>query len=298
MWIILEGVDGSGKTTLLAEIVNQLTGLARPFKVGHLGPPEAPETAIDECIKGSGIDPEDPDRIYRPGGWHLVSDRLHMGCPVYGPLYRPDVDVDGYGDFGIAGWRYIELYLSSRGAVTFLALVSPDTAIERVRRRNSENHFSVESIIETLPTLIDRYEWLASDTMTLGPRVFEPHMEEIEDWANMMIAIAKAREDVVKDLAQFEDYIGPPNPGTLIICEPIRDTRLEVLAAVDDSVWQDIGFCSSARTHQDLEKLVEILDYPHVVGINELPTEAGQFVFNVDGKFVDDPVAAAAACTR
>lgn len=294
MWIILEGADGSGKSTLHDLVVGKLSYLGRPVKTGHLGPPVSPDTAIDECIRGAGIDPNDKDRIYRPGGWHLVSDRLHMGCPVYGPLYRPHLDVDGYGDFGIAGWRYIELYLASRGAVTFLAMVSSDTAIERVRRRDSENYFTVDSIVETLPALIDRYEWLSTDTMTLGPRIYEPHLDELEDWVSMMVAMGKAREDEVMELSQFEDYIGSPTPRALIVCEPIRETRLEVLAAADDS-WQGIGFCSSARTHKDLEKLAELLNYPDIIGMGHLPTDAGSFVFNVDGKFVDDPVSAAKA---
>jgi len=294
MWIILEGVDGSGKSTLLEVLVKKMPGTV---KVGHLGPPESASTAILECLSG-GIDKSDGDRLYRPGSWHLVSDRLHMGCPVYGPLYRPDLDVDGYGDFGKAGWRYMELYLASRGAVTFLVTVSPDTAIRRVKARGEENFFSVESIIETLPTLIDRYDWIATDSLTLGVRVFEPHMDELEDWASMIMAIAFSRENDVLDIAEFDDYIGTPWPKTLIVCEPIRETRLEILDAIDDSTWMEVGFCSSAHTAEDLTTLATMLDDPVIVGMGDLPIEANSFVFNANGKVVEDSIAAAAACTH
>ena len=286
MWIILEGVDGSGKSTLQNAIIDRI----RPdsVKIGHLGPPKAPDTAIDECLTG-GIDESDTDHTYAPGKWHLISDRLHMGCPVYGPLYRPDADVDGYGDFGKAGWRYVELFLASRGAVTFLVQPTADEAIKRVLHRNSENHFSVDAIVEQLPTLIDRYDWLAADTMTLGAVIRSHSLDEVGTWADRMLHIASDQEAEALPLAEFPDYVGPTRPTTLIVCQPLRDVRLDAVAAMSDDAWHTVGFCSAGHYERELQKLHSVLREPAVIGLGDLGhSPANSFVWNCSGTFAND----------
>lgn len=291
MWIVIEGADGSGKSTLQRAVLDRIENA----KIGHLGPPKAPDTAIDECLTG-GIDESDADRTYAPGKWHLVSDRLHMGCPAYGPIFRPDVDTDGYGDFGKAGWRYVELFLASRGAVTFLVQPNVDEAVRRVYARNSENHFSVDEIAEWLPELIARYDWLASDTMTLGAVIRSHSLDEVDSWADRMINIASAQEAEALPLAEFPDYVGPTRPTTLVVCEPIRQTRLDAVAAMSDDAWPTVGFCSAGHYERELQKLHSALREPAVFGLGDLGhSPANSFVWNSNGTFTHDAADVAAS---
>lgn len=276
MWIIVEGVDGSGKTSLCGIIAEQVPTAART----HLSAPKSPSSALSECVD------DEPFSSYTPGGQSLISDRHHWGCPVYGPILRPDADEDGYGEIGKAGFRYAELYIASRGGATVFVDVSAETAQGRIRARGDDNH-DPSMLVRITPELIDRYHWLMPDAPTLGMHVVEPCMDDLPARAQDIINIAAMREAYAKPLAEWPDYVGITHPKTLIVCEPTKEARLEILAGLDDDGWADAGFCSSQRAHRSLHQLAGALDYPQVIGVGTLPSDADAFVYDMGGKMVE-----------
>ena len=271
MWVILEGVDGSGKSTLADLIAAELPDAVRT----HLGAPKSPATSLSECID------DDPFSLYRPGGGiDVISDRHHWGCPVYGPVFRPDQDSDGYGDIGKAGWRYSELFIASRGGTTVYVDVSATTAQERVLHRGDEN-YDVSALIHATPELLARYHWLLSDAPTLGLHVVEPAKDVLPLLATDIIRIAQLREEEAAPLAGFSDYVGTPTPNILYVCEPTKDARMKIIGDLCDGEWMNTGFCSSARPFDALHALAATLGSPQVVGVGTLPSDADAFIYDM-----------------
>jgi thymidylate kinase len=277
MWIILEGVDGSGKSTLCDIIAESIPDIPDVIRT-HLGAPKSAASALIECTD------DEPFGTYRPGGGaHIISDRHHWGCPVYGPVLRPERDTDGYGDFNKAGWRYCELFIASRGGRTIYVDVSAETAQERIRHRGDAN-YDVETLIAITPELLDRYHWLLTEAPTLGLHIVEPSMAELTVLARDIIELGSIHEDEAAPLAHYPDYIGKPQPKKLLVCEPTKDARLDILASFSDDEWADVGFCSSAHTRDSLHELASTLDYPQIVGVGRLPSDADAFVFDMAGR--------------
>lgn len=128
MWIVLEGVDGAGKTTLAADLEREFAGTGS-VKMTHHGPPL--RHPLEEYVLG--YDP------YVPGRHDLITDRLHWGELIYGPLYR------GETRLGAAGLRYVNMYLQSRGAIVVLVTAPLDIIRERLLDRG-EDYLKAEDV--------------------------------------------------------------------------------------------------------------------------------------------------------
>jgi hypothetical protein len=247
MLIAIEGVDGAGKSTLADAIAARLPDA----KQTHLSKPKSPLTAIDESI--------DVLEDYRPGGTiDIVADRLHWGCPAYGPIYRPEHDVDGYGEIGKAGFRYLELYMASRGAFTVLAGVTEKDAIKRLKARGDDY---VE--LKDVGSIIERYHEVYAESLTQGTLVFT----EVDDptlsvLPRVIIDAALARENLATPLNRWQSYIGPVNPRVLVLMPPDRDTRLNFLGRLPDGIWHRVGIASSSMPSEELVKLSDALHHP------------------------------------
>jgi len=278
LFIILEGVDGSGKSTLADKIDAKFDALGGCIRT-HLGPPASPATVLSQCID------DEPYGSYAPNsGVNIVADRLHWGCPAYGPVYRPEHDLDGYGDFGRAGWRYAELHLASRGAVTVLVDVRAETAARRIRERNSENSYTVEEILHGVNEVILKYQWLVDDSITLEVRLDEPTMGMLDMAVEQIITRAAKRQFEVNDLIPFPDYIGTPFPETLVIAPPVREERLAFLNELAADQWQNVGIVSSRYSFDQLDYLLRAINCPEVLAIGPLPQDADAFVYQHSGK--------------
>jgi hypothetical protein len=115
MFIIVEGTDASGKTTLVNEIQKQLETLF-PRKSIEFYHKSKPEQMTRRWVL------EDYVTSIETGDWQnriAVADRWHWGEVTYAPLKRPESSTDGYGLLGVAGWRWVELFLRSRGVAQF-----------------------------------------------------------------------------------------------------------------------------------------------------------------------------------
>ena len=116
MIIVLEGADGTGKTTLARAIV-KCTGA----RYVHNSVPKPANRPLDYWM--GNILPDD-----RP----IVIDRLHWSEDVYGALFRDGsalTDLDR---------RWLEDWLTLRGAVIVLCCPPLETVLENVQRTADE----------------------------------------------------------------------------------------------------------------------------------------------------------------
>lgn len=233
MWVILEGADGSGKSTLSRELLKQI----RRSRIVHLGPPASPETALDECLHGE----DDVIARYRPGGafsQSLICDRLHWGSPVYGPIFRPDSDVDGWGDLGKAGWQYVEMFVAARGGITVLIDVDPQVAIDRLAERG-DDYVSAEHLVP----VVEAYRELVSESMTLASIARMTRPVDTYNAARLIVERARLHSQyAARSLFSFPNYVGAQHVDILIAGPRSRDWRLKVLRDLPPGVWKRIGF--------------------------------------------------------
>lgn len=251
MWIIFEGADGAGKSTLTEAVAGRLRETLLPVTTSHLGPPAKPGTALAECLAAPYAD-------YTVGQGHLVSDRWSWGCPVYGPIYRPDDNVDGYGDFGIGGFRYAELFAVSRGA--YIVLV--DGVPAELRRRLEERGDDYVDL-DDLETIVLAYRNLVVESKAVGT-VVPPGLEmtQVEDTAGEIILEASARERAADLLSSWPHYVGSSSPKHVFHANV--QEAVDILSNMDDG-WRDVGFVDAAKTStRQRARLIEALGKPTV----------------------------------
>ena len=271
-WIVLEGVDGSGKSTLAAEIQKMMPRCAAT----HLGPPVSPESALDECLHG----PDDMFLLYHPDDRRsIVSDRLHWGCPVYGPIYRPAVNYQNYGDFGRGGWRYAELFVASRGGITVLVDADPIEVRQRLGVRG-DDYVKIDDIEK----IITSYRRLANDSMTLRSIVRMSIPKHTIEAAKLIVTAASKAQVEVHDHARFPSYIGPPKPRVLVVTPPAnRPLRLDVLADMSPGHWQRVGFTNRLFPTEHYH-LVGMLGNPPVALYETSASKKGEILEGVAEK--------------
>ncbi len=181
MWIVFEGPDCSGKSTLADAVHRRLVSHGGGVELVHTGPPSSPAAAFRDCVSG-------PYARY-DGSYSLVSDRWSWGERVYGPMFRPDQDVDGYGALGPGGWRYNELFGAARGAYVVLMLPDPDVIKARMEARRDE-------MVDTshVDELHHRYRQVFNDAdLTRGETITQSSIEDHEVIAEDIITRASER---------------------------------------------------------------------------------------------------------
>lgn len=279
MLIIVEGPDGAGKSTFTREIAHALMtpdeGDPPQVDVLHRGRSKLPLRR--QALRDYVLSIED----YVPGTRHIVCDRWHFGEMTYAPIYRPATNRDGYGLLGMSGWRWVEMFLTSRGAITIRASVPVETLIERVTARG-DDYVSADDL-RTINSLYDH----AFDVSTsyIGDVSLDG---DTADAVAHLIEQGRVYESSVKQLRDFPTYVGVPFPDALLVGDERNvtkhygeETRLPfmpvdgnsgefLLESLEDDVWRRVGLVNGNEPGVDLPRLWEALKKPRIValGIN------------------------------
>jgi len=269
--ITLEGVDGVGKTTL-ATAIYRLISETYPddaVQLEHYGPPK------QHPLVEYALDQQD----YRPGlRRHVVCDRLHWGELVYGPLYRDKSELDG------AGFRFVELLLLARGAVTWHVTADLDTIYERVDTRGDDY-----VLREDLALIKSRYDKLETQSATFAGRV-DTLRTPVEVLARELVTQAEYYENAAQRLNRYPSYIGRPTPSVVLFGEkrggqppypttaafyPERKagSAATLLEALPDAYWRTAGI-ANVLEEPDVKGLLETLGEPKVVALGRVADRA------------------------
>ncbi len=127
-FVLVEGGDGSGKTTLAEQLAEHFGA-----EYEHVGPPRTDMTIFAEHIEYAFVLAEEYGRV--------IFDRFHLGCFAYGPIFRPENDVDGIGDFRRVDWDLFESLVKDR---CLLVLCDPgwDEVEKNVRGRDGNQQYA------------------------------------------------------------------------------------------------------------------------------------------------------------
>lgn len=270
MFIVIEGSDGSGKSSLTDEVARQLAGSYH-------------DVHITRFHKGR---PEEESRRWVLNDWVMsieninwfeaiaVADRWHWGEATYAPIKRPHTCKDAFGLLGVAGWRWTEWFMASRGIAQFWLYQPLDVIKTRVAIRGDD---FVK--LDELEKIVDLYEQTSQEVLSLAGKLTPraDSVASIDLLAQYVIHRAEEVHDEAKKLAQFGEYIGSPNPKVLYIgswdtndsilpCFPAEGSSEEALIeSLPDTVWRSAGVVNQNNMSVGrLTSLITILGNPEI----------------------------------
>jgi hypothetical protein len=272
MFIVIEGTDASGKSSLIAEIQKQLGSNVELF---HKGRPEVESRrwVLDEYAI-SVSNSYSSNKTY-------LSDRWHWGEVTYAPLKRPHTDADGYGLLGTAGWRWVELFLLSRGVAQFWLYQPLDVITKRLQSRG-DDFISVDELSQ----ILDNYTKAVKNTascLTLCPD--SDSLSDTPELAAAVIRIAKERERAVKKISKHIGYIGSPTPQVLLVGDKRNDKTVTdlpfmpvnsnsgdyLLSCLPDPFWKNVGIINGDDINgKPLQLLWQALGNPRIVALGRM----------------------------
>jgi len=277
MFIVLEGADASGKSTLAEEIKSQLKR-ANPgahVEEFHKGRPD--ELTRRWALHEYAVDVEHIDWTSR----FAVSDRWHWGEVTYAPIKRPETCKDEYGLLGIAGWRWVELFLESRGVAQFWIYQPLDVITERINSRGDDFVDAHE-----LAGILDRYEFGYHNAYNVELKVTVPNgLNYVKYTADAIINAAIKKSKAAEPLSRFPTYIGPRYPTALLIGDKRNDPTETILpfmpingnsgdyllSSLPSTGWRSCGIINSDDFSEDsLTDLLDVLGQPKIVALGRL----------------------------
>lgn len=277
MFIVLEGADASGKSTLASEIYSQLQKKYpdTSIDVFHKGKPD--ELTRRWALREYAVDIEKIDWTRRLA----ISDRWHWGEVTYAPLKRPETCKDEYGLLGIAGWRWVELFLESRGVAQFWVYQPLDVIVDRINSRGDD---FVNA--EELETILERYQFGYWNAFCVEAKISVPDGEKnVPVAADAIIDIAIRKSENARKLAEFPMYIGPTKPAALLIGDRRNDPTETVLpfmpvngnsgdyllSALPEAGWRSCGIINSDDfTGDSFNRLLSVLGNPRLIVLGRL----------------------------
>lgn len=277
MFIVLEGADASGKSTLFEEIVRQLEKInpGASIDLFHKGKPE--ELTRRWALHEYAVAIESSDWARRIA----VADRWHWGEVTYAPIKRPETCKDEYGLLGVAGWRWVELFLESRGVAQFWIYQPLEVITERVNSRGDDFVDAHE-----LAGILDRYEFGYNKAYGVELKVTVPSgMNYVKYAADAIIQTATKKANAAEPLSKFPMYIGPRWPTSLLIGDKRNDPTETILpfmpingnsgdyllSSLPEASWRACGIINSDDFSEDsLNDLLEVLGQPKIVALGRL----------------------------
>jgi GTPase SAR1 family protein len=279
MFIVIEGTDASGKTSLIEAVFHEIKrrDTGKPLMQLHKGRPteETRRWVLKDYVNSV-------EHINWSQDCNGLSDRWHWGEITYAPKYRPHTNIDGFGLLGKAGWRWVELFLMSRGVASFW-LYQPLDVIQRRLESRGDEFVKVEDLKE----ILENYSVASAVSVSLTEQLAPPadSIEQISDIAKHIVDVAEAMSEIVKPiLTKYPTYIGNPTPKVLLIGdkrniteEHGEETKLPfmpvdnnsgdfLLSALPTELWSKSGIINVADIDvDDLYDLWEDLGSPRVV---------------------------------
>lgn len=199
MLIILEGTDGAGKSTLAGRLTDAAMVRGWSVEVLHAGPPR-PETSVfkqySEPLMSRRDDVLRHDHL-------LVLDRWHLGELIYGPLLR------GKSLLEPEQFAHLELMLSALGAHRVVVRAYDSELMERLgtHREDLVDVRQAMTINHEFGMLALEHDWDLVFPTDVAPRLL------VAD----LLGHARRRTAAVQGLAEFPGYVGPPEPGLLLV---------------------------------------------------------------------------------
>lgn len=283
MFIVIEGTDASGKTSLVSEIKKQLAVKYPRNEVEFFHKSRPEEMTRRWVLQDYVTSIENIDWSKRIA----LADRWHWGEVTYAPLKRPESGSgDGYGLLGVAGWRWTELFLQSRGVAQFWLYQPLDVITRRLNARGDDYVLASE-----LGQILDLYENAASSCANLSARIAPDadSLNELPILAGQIIAKAEQVQNDAKYLTQFPEYIGPRRPRVLLVGDkrnitkkygeetmlpfmPVDGNSGEyLLTALQDPDWKQMGIVNANDTNShEFDELWYTLGRPAIVVLGRL----------------------------
>lgn len=282
MFIVIEGTDASGKSTLIEAINEELVSRYGIDHIArfHKGKPEEPTRRWVLKDYVTSIEKQNWFRNV------ALSDRWHWGEVTYAFKYRPETNKDGYGLLGQAGWRWVELFLRSRGVAQYWLYQPLDVIEARLSARGDE---FVQ--VADLRDILEKYEHAAANSF-LATRL-QPEAESIDgvpELARCIVDDAQRVEEETRFLELFPYYIGSPKPKVLLVGDernivkrygeettlpfmPVDGNSAEyLLTALPDDLWQDVGIINinDGDNKYSFNALWNALGFPKIAVLGRL----------------------------
>ena len=273
MFIAIEGTDASGKSSLCVEIAKQMS----THTTYHKGKPEREtrDWALNEYVFSvNDLDFFEVD---------AVADRWHWGEVTYAPLKRPHTCIDDYGLLGVAGWRWVEMYMAAKGMCQFVLHQPLEVVTQRLKMRGDDYVLASE-----LAQILSLYDKAAKSTHTLCGRL-SPSSHSLDAVSNLAAkVITRAREAIAATahLQPYSTYIGAAEPQYLIVSSS-PDSHLPLvpsthsandayIASIPEEMWRSIGIVNvHSMTATQFSNMMYALKSPRIVlhndALEELP---------------------------
>lgn len=281
MFITIEGTDASGKTSLIEAVAKEIQSryAGKPLMQFHKGRP-LEETR--RCVLKDYV--TSVEHINWSTECNGLSDRWHWGEVTYAPKYRPHTNIDGFGLLGKPGWRWVELFLMSRGVASFW-LYQPLAVIQQRLESRGDDFVQVDDLKE----ILKNYSIASALSVSLTEQITPPadSLDQIPEIAKHIVDVAESMSEIVKPiLTKYPMYIGSPTPQVLLIGDrrnileeygeetklpfmPVNGNSAEfLLRALPTELWPRCGIVNSADIDSDdLYDLWEDLGSPRVVAL-------------------------------
>lgn len=278
MFISIEGTDASGKSTLTDKIADILSRDNPGAEVEryHKGAPQelTRAWALQDYVEGVAKK--------RWNEQHAVADRWHWGEITYAPLKRPYTSTDGYGLLGTSGWRWVEMFMASRGMTQFW-LYQPLEVIQCRLTSRGDDFVDVSE----LPKILSLYQTAYDNTLSCM-KICPPDNASdaaITATAETIIKAARIVSDAVEFLVDYPMYIGPGKPKALLVGDerndetdtflPFKPTTGNsgdyLIRSLPEYAWRQYGIVNSADINaEQLNSLHAALGRPRVVALGRI----------------------------
>jgi hypothetical protein len=263
--VIVEGPDCAGKTTFVEQLAKTLP---RPPVLIHSGPPDPPDRDPYEEYE------QVIDEVYADPFTVVVADRHHWGEVVYGDVFGRESRLHRP-----SGWRHVELFLASRGAIV-VYLHQPRHVLEQCLKQRGDD------LVE--PYMYDQilagYDWCLRNTVLPVICLRRPTLMDAGGIAYMVTNRLLATRTFYHE----STYIGQRRPEVLLFGErrggqpPHADRAAFVprggtsgrylLSALPEDLWPRIGIVNACEDSP--RKTWALLDHPPAVALGRAADEA------------------------